>query len=116
MRMQTGVLSGRAKLTACKASKEDDSFLHGSKSAHTIAGSEEGRYTLTRDFVVAMIEHFKAQKLIHKRFAFQILTQACISCSAPVSCYMICNGPMLHLLPLCREHPCGLIGSCHQKH
>ena len=30
---------------------------------------------MTRDFVVAMIEYFKAQKLIHRRFAFQILLE-----------------------------------------
>ena len=85
-----------------------DSFLHGSRLAHTIAGSEEGGYTLTRDFVVAMIEHFKAQKLIHKRFAFQILTQARISCSAPVSCYISCNKAMLHLMPSCTDSSVGL--------
>ncbi|GBF88948.1 hypothetical protein Rsub_01447 [Raphidocelis subcapitata] len=36
----------------------------------------EGGYALTRDFVVAMMEEFKAQRLIHKRFAFQILLEA----------------------------------------
>lgn len=44
-----------------------------------IAGSEESGYTLTRDFAVAMIEHFKAQKLIHRRFAFQILLQVWVA-------------------------------------
>ena len=38
-----------------------------------------------------MIEHFKAQKLIHKRFAFQILTQACNSRSAPMIYYISCT-------------------------
>jgi hypothetical protein len=30
---------------------------------------------LTRDFVVAMMEEFKQQRLIHRRFAFQILLE-----------------------------------------
>ena len=34
---------------------------------------------MTRDFVVAMIEQFKAQKLIHRRFAFQILLEVRIA-------------------------------------
>jgi hypothetical protein len=50
------------------------------------AGSEEAGYTLTLDFVVAMIEHFKAQKLIHKRFAFQILLQVCAAPMASTAC------------------------------
>ena len=50
------------------------------------AGSEEAGYTLTLDFVVAMIEHFKAQKLIHKRFAFQILLQVCATPTASTAC------------------------------
>ena len=41
------------------------------------AGSEESGYEITRDFVVAMLEHLKAQKIIHRRFAFQIILQAC---------------------------------------
>jgi hypothetical protein len=36
----------------------------------------EGGYVITRDFVLAMMDEFKAQRLIHKRFAFQILLQA----------------------------------------
>jgi hypothetical protein len=35
----------------------------------------EGGYTVTRDFVVAMMEEFRQQRLIHKRFAFQILLE-----------------------------------------
>lgn len=37
----------------------------------------EGGYVLTRDFVVAMMDEFRAQRLIHKRFAFQILLEVC---------------------------------------
>lgn len=36
----------------------------------------EGGYVITRDFVVAMMEEFKQQRLVHRRFAFQILLQA----------------------------------------
>lgn len=39
------------------------------------AGSEEEGYRLTRDFITAMMEHFRRQKTIHKRFAFQILLE-----------------------------------------
>ena len=66
----------------------------------TTAGSEESGYTLTRDFAVAMIEHFKAQKLIHRRFAFQILLQVCLACKVtvwwiqltPASCAVCLSG------------------------
>jgi hypothetical protein len=51
------------------------------------AGSEEAGYNLTLDFVVAMIEHFKAQKLVHKRFAFQILLQAWAGLMPPPHAY-----------------------------
>jgi hypothetical protein len=39
------------------------------------AGSEEDGYRLTRDFVIAMMEHFRRQKTIHRRFAFQIVLE-----------------------------------------
>ncbi|KAK9843424.1 hypothetical protein WJX81_001775 [Elliptochloris bilobata] len=39
-------------------------------------GSEEEGYRLTRDFITAMMEHFRRQKTIHKRFAFQIILEA----------------------------------------
>lgn len=35
-----------------------------------------GGYTITEEFVLAMLEEFKEQRLIHRRFAFQILLQA----------------------------------------
>lgn len=41
------------------------------------AGSEEEGYHLTKDFITAMMEHFRRQKTIHKRFAFQILLEVC---------------------------------------
>jgi hypothetical protein len=34
-----------------------------------------GGYVITEDFVLAMLEEFKEQRLIHRRFAFQILLQ-----------------------------------------
>jgi DNA-directed RNA polymerase subunit N (RpoN/RPB10) len=45
------------------------------RSAMMCTGNEEDGYTLTREFAVAMLERFKDQKLIHKRFAFQIILQ-----------------------------------------
>ncbi len=39
------------------------------------AGSEEEGYHLTRDFVIAMMEHFRRQKTIHRRYAFQIILE-----------------------------------------
>lgn len=63
------------------------------------AGSEEGGYEITRDFVVAMLEHFKAQKTIHRRFAFQIILQAR---TRPAPCYTPLawwqHGCTLHML------------------
>lgn len=35
----------------------------------------QGGYTITEEFVLAMLAEFKAQRLIHRRFAFQILLQ-----------------------------------------
>lgn len=40
-----------------------------------MAGSNEEGFTITRDFVVAMLEHLKARNTIHRRFAFQIILQ-----------------------------------------
>jgi serine/threonine-protein phosphatase 5 len=34
-----------------------------------------GGYVITEDFVLAMLSEFKEQRLIHRRFAFQILLQ-----------------------------------------
>ena len=49
------------------------------------AGSEEEGYHLTRDFVIAMMEHFRRQKTIHRRYAFQIILEVCCTvCCAPV--------------------------------
>lgn len=35
----------------------------------------QGGYVITEEFVLAMLAEFKAQRLIHRRFAFQILLQ-----------------------------------------
>lgn len=40
-----------------------------------MAGSAEEGYHLTQDFVVAMMQEFKDQRLIHRRFAFQIILE-----------------------------------------
>eukprot|EP00192_Tetraselmis_astigmatica_P004304 CAMPEP_0117655318 /NCGR_PEP_ID=MMETSP0804-20121206/4216_1 /TAXON_ID=1074897 /ORGANISM="Tetraselmis astigmatica, Strain CCMP880" /LENGTH=493 /DNA_ID=CAMNT_0005461663 /DNA_START=74 /DNA_END=1555 /DNA_ORIENTATION=- len=39
-------------------------------------GSDEEGYTITLDFVKAMMEQFKQQGTIHKRFAFEIILEA----------------------------------------
>ncbi|KXZ53876.1 hypothetical protein GPECTOR_6g794 [Gonium pectorale] len=39
-------------------------------------GSAAEGYTITQEFVTAMLEEFKAQRSIHKRFAFEIIRQA----------------------------------------
>ena len=82
------------------------------------AGSEESGYEITRDFVVAMLEHFKAQKVIHRRFAFQIILQACASrpCTphvlhapalkAPVSCHKAPGMPLANTSNQCCGHCC----------
>lgn len=36
----------------------------------------DGNYTLTLPFVTAMMEEFKNQKLVHRRFAMEILLAA----------------------------------------
>ena len=51
------------------------SFAWCGEQRNEPAGSEEEGYRLTRDFVTAMMEHFRRQKTIHKRFAFQILLE-----------------------------------------
>lgn len=39
-------------------------------------GSDSEGYTITHDFVMAMLEEFKEQRVIHKRFAFEIIMKA----------------------------------------
>lgn len=40
-----------------------------------VAEDGAGGYVITLDFVKEMLETFKEEKLIHRRFAFQILLQ-----------------------------------------
>lgn len=40
-------------------------------SGPKMEGSDKEGYRITRDFVMAMIEAFRAQKTIHKRFAYE---------------------------------------------
>lgn len=44
-------------------------------TSYTNTGSAAEGYTITAEFVEAMIAEFKAQKTIHKRFAFEIIKQ-----------------------------------------
>lgn len=39
------------------------------------AESEEGGYELDLEFIKAMMEEFREQRLVHKRFAFQIVLE-----------------------------------------
>lgn len=41
----------------------------------------EGGYVLTESFVQAMIQEFKEQRLIHRRYAMWILLKVCASLS-----------------------------------
>ena len=66
------------------------------------AGSEESGYEITRDFVVAMLEHFKAQKVIHRRFAFQIILQAC---GPRAVAHCMCMPHVSQALPPCTNAP-----------
>jgi hypothetical protein len=48
-----------------------------SSAASFVLPAEDGAggYVITEDFVLAMLSEFKEQRLIHRRFAFQILLQ-----------------------------------------
>ncbi len=57
------------------------------------AGSEEDGYRLTRDFVIAMMEHFRRQKTIHRRFAFQIVLEVRARAAARHACRPLLVSP-----------------------
>lgn len=40
------------------------------------AGSNAEGYKITQEFVMAMLEEFKAQRVVHRRFAFEIILAA----------------------------------------
>jgi hypothetical protein len=44
-----------------------------------------GGYVMTEQFVKDMLTEFKEQRLIHKRFAFQILLQVCLAATVILS-------------------------------
>ena len=52
------------------------------------AGNSQEGFTITRDFVMAMLECFRKQQKIHRRFAFQILLE--VSCPPVMPC-MFCG-------------------------
>lgn len=47
---------------------------------HVLCTADDGAggYVITEDFVKAMLQEFKEQRLIHRRFAFQILLEVCV--------------------------------------
>ena len=44
---------------------------------HAAAGNLEEGYTVTTAFMQDMLQRFKDQKLIHRRYAFAIIIQVC---------------------------------------
>ena len=45
------------------------------------AADEEGKLIVTQQFVVAMLEAFKEERLLHRRYAFEIILQARRRCA-----------------------------------
>ena len=52
-------------------------FVHDLPACHrhrtAAAGSEEDGYRISQEFVTAMLEEFRQQRIIHLRFAYQIV-------------------------------------------
>lgn len=44
---------------------------------HAAAGNLEEGYTVTTAFMQDMLQRFKDQKLIHRRYAFAVIIQVC---------------------------------------
>lgn len=51
-------------------------WLTAAAAAAAAAGDGEGGYVLTAEFVGEMMEAYRQQKSIHRRFAFQIILEA----------------------------------------
>lgn len=71
------VLSHGRLGTFCAASvlQTDANGLLAHNRMGDFAGSDEEGYTITEEFVKAMIETFREQQNIHSRFAFQIVLE-----------------------------------------
>jgi hypothetical protein len=42
-----------------------------------LTGNDADGYTMTAEFVEAMLEEFRQQRVVHRRFAFEIILKAC---------------------------------------
>lgn len=40
---------------------------------------EDGEFMMSKQFLMAMMEEFKGQRVIHRRYAFHILLQVCLT-------------------------------------
>ena len=54
----------------------EDIYVEASYTGPRMDSDGENEYRLTLDFVKAMLEYFKEQKLVHRRFILQILLEA----------------------------------------
>lgn len=54
----------------------EDIVVEDSYKGPRMDSDGEGGYRLTRDFVVAMLEEFKEQRMVHRRFLLQIMLEA----------------------------------------
>lgn len=69
---------------------------------HLPAEDGAGGYVITEEFVKDMLKEFKEQRLIHRRFAFQILLEVGVLLQAAVRMQALLEQPVkLLLLRLC---------------
>ena len=73
------------------------------------AGNAEAGYSVTLDFFTAMVEAFKAGRMLHKRFAFEIVLQAQRIFKCPLPLTHTCIVLVWSLRPRCRACTLGLL-------
>lgn len=71
--------------------------VEDSYSGPRMKGSNEEGYTIDLEFVEAMLKEFKEQRLVHKRFAFEILLKAQALFKAEASLVDITVPPEEHI-------------------
>ncbi|KIY99524.1 protein phosphatase 5 [Monoraphidium neglectum] len=76
----------------------------------------EGGYVITRDFVVAMMDEFKQQRLIHRRFAFQILLQASLGLFSHTARALLRELPSLVDIPVADDGHITVCGDVHGQY
>ena len=62
------------------------------------AGNSKDGYTLTLDFIMGMIECFRKQQKIHRRFAFQIVMEVWALCLCMQPSALSCPGALSRLM------------------